>query len=53
MSTSPITLAQAGTWEDRVGTTDWDAVRADGSMGGYRGGPEAKRALLTLEEAAA
>ena len=28
-------------------------VRADGSMGGYRGGPEAKRALLTLEEAAA
>jgi methylated-DNA-[protein]-cysteine S-methyltransferase len=28
-------------------------VRADGAMGGYRGGPEAKRALLTLEEAAA
>ena len=28
-------------------------VRADGSMGGYRGGPEAKRTLLTLEEAAA
>ena len=28
-------------------------VRADGSMGGYRGGPEAKRVLLTLEEAAA
>jgi methylated-DNA-[protein]-cysteine S-methyltransferase len=28
-------------------------IRADGSMGGYRGGPEAKRALLTLEEAAA
>ena len=28
-------------------------VRADGSMGGYLGGPEAKRALLTLEEAAA
>jgi len=28
-------------------------VRANGSMGGYRGGPEAKRALLTLEEAAA
>ncbi len=28
-------------------------VRADGSMGGYRGGPEAKRILLTLEEAAA
>ncbi|MGI8450630.1 MAG: methylated-DNA--[protein]-cysteine S-methyltransferase [Streptosporangiaceae bacterium] len=27
-------------------------VRADGSMGGYRGGPEAKRTLLTLEEAA-
>jgi methylated-DNA-[protein]-cysteine S-methyltransferase len=28
-------------------------VRSDGSMGGYRGGPEAKRILLTLEEAAA
>jgi methylated-DNA-[protein]-cysteine S-methyltransferase len=28
-------------------------VRADGSMGGYRGGPDAKRTLLTLEEAAA
>ena len=28
-------------------------IRADGSMGGYRGGPEAKRTLLTLEEAAA
>jgi methylated-DNA-[protein]-cysteine S-methyltransferase len=28
-------------------------VRADGSMGGYRGGPQAKRVLLTLEEAAA
>jgi methylated-DNA-[protein]-cysteine S-methyltransferase len=27
-------------------------VRADGSMGGYIGGPEAKRALLTLETAA-
>ncbi len=28
-------------------------VRSDGSMGGYRGGPDAKRTLLTLEEAAA
>ncbi|HMH93989.1 MAG TPA: methylated-DNA--[protein]-cysteine S-methyltransferase [Streptosporangiaceae bacterium] len=28
-------------------------VLANGSMGRYRGGPEAKRALLTLEEAAA
>ena len=28
-------------------------VRADGSMGGYRGGPQAKRTLLSLEEAAA
>jgi methylated-DNA-[protein]-cysteine S-methyltransferase len=28
-------------------------VRADGSMGGYLGGPDAKRTLLTLEEAAA
>ena len=28
-------------------------VRADGSVGGYLGGPEAKRILLTLEEAAA
>jgi methylated-DNA-[protein]-cysteine S-methyltransferase len=28
-------------------------VRSDGSMGGYRGGPIAKRTLLTLEEAAA
>ncbi len=28
-------------------------VRADGSMGGYRGGPDAKRTLLTLEEATA
>jgi methylated-DNA-[protein]-cysteine S-methyltransferase len=28
-------------------------VRADGTMGGYLGGPDAKRALLTLEEAAA
>jgi methylated-DNA-[protein]-cysteine S-methyltransferase len=27
-------------------------VRADGSMGGYIGGPDAKRALLTLETAA-
>jgi methylated-DNA-[protein]-cysteine S-methyltransferase len=27
-------------------------VRADGSMGGYRGGPDAKRTLLTLEAAA-
>lgn len=27
-------------------------VRADGSMGGYRGGVEAKRTLLTLEAAA-
>ena len=27
-------------------------VRADGSMGGYLGGPDAKRTLLTLEEAA-
>jgi methylated-DNA-[protein]-cysteine S-methyltransferase len=27
-------------------------VRADGSMGGYLGGPEAKRALLALEAAA-
>jgi methylated-DNA-[protein]-cysteine S-methyltransferase len=27
-------------------------VRADGSMGGYLGGPEAKRTLLTLEAAA-
>ena len=27
-------------------------VRADGGMGGYRGGPEAKRTLLTLETAA-
>jgi methylated-DNA-[protein]-cysteine S-methyltransferase len=27
-------------------------VRSDGSMGGYRGGPEAKRTLLTLEAAA-
>src|ERR1700689_5707437 len=27
-------------------------VRADGSMGGYLGGPEAKRTLLTLETAA-
>jgi methylated-DNA-[protein]-cysteine S-methyltransferase len=27
-------------------------VRSDGSMGGYRGGPEAKRALLDLEAAA-
>ncbi|MDQ2796969.1 MAG: methylated-DNA--[protein]-cysteine S-methyltransferase, partial [Actinomycetota bacterium] len=26
-------------------------VRSDGSSGGYRGGPEAKRALLTLEAA--
>jgi methylated-DNA-[protein]-cysteine S-methyltransferase len=24
-------------------------VRSDGSFGGYRGGPEAKRLLLTLE----
>ena len=28
-------------------------VRSDGSMGGYRGGPDAKRTLLTLEEASA
>jgi methylated-DNA-[protein]-cysteine S-methyltransferase len=27
-------------------------VRSDGGMGGYRGGPEAKRALLDLEAAA-
>ena len=27
-------------------------VRSDGSMGGYRGGPEAKRILLTLEASA-
>lgn len=27
-------------------------VRSDGSMGGYRGGPEAKRALLDMEAAA-
>jgi methylated-DNA-[protein]-cysteine S-methyltransferase len=27
-------------------------VRSDGSMGGYAGGPDAKRTLLTLEEAA-
>jgi methylated-DNA-[protein]-cysteine S-methyltransferase len=27
-------------------------LRSDGSMGGYRGGPDAKRALLTLEAAA-
>ena len=27
-------------------------VRSDGSMGGYRGGPDAKRTLLTLEAAA-
>jgi methylated-DNA-[protein]-cysteine S-methyltransferase len=27
-------------------------VRSDGSMGGYRGGPEAKATLLTLEAAA-
>jgi methylated-DNA-[protein]-cysteine S-methyltransferase len=27
-------------------------VRSDGTMGGYRGGPEAKAALLTLEAAA-
>ena len=27
-------------------------VRADGAMGGYLGGPEAKRTLLTLEAAA-
>ena len=33
MNTSPITLAQAGTWEDRVGATDWDAVRA--GLDGY------------------
>lgn len=28
-------------------------VRSDGTMGGYRGGPEAKRTLLALEAAAA
>jgi methylated-DNA-[protein]-cysteine S-methyltransferase len=28
-------------------------VRADGAMGGYLGGPEAKRTLLTLEKTAA
>jgi methylated-DNA-[protein]-cysteine S-methyltransferase len=27
-------------------------VRSDGTMGGYAGGPQAKRALLTLEAAA-
>jgi len=26
-------------------------VRSDGSMGGYAGGPDAKRTLLTLEAA--
>ena len=28
MSTSSHTMALAGTWEDRVGATDWDEVRA-------------------------
>jgi hypothetical protein len=28
MSTSPTTMAGAGTWADRVGATDWDEVRA-------------------------
>jgi len=27
-------------------------VRADGSLGGYAGGPEAKSTLLALEQAA-
>ena len=49
MSTSPITLAQAGTWEDRVGATDWDAVRAGlDAYGCAQTGP-----LLTSGEAAA
>jgi methylated-DNA-[protein]-cysteine S-methyltransferase len=26
-------------------------VRSDGTMGGYNGGPDAKRTLLTLEAA--
>ena len=48
-STSPGTVARAGTWEDRVGATDWDEVRA--GLDGY--GCSLTGPLLTSGEAAA
>ncbi|HMH93990.1 MAG TPA: hypothetical protein VK586_23285, partial [Streptosporangiaceae bacterium] len=48
-STSPGTVARAGTWEDRVGATDWDGVRA--GLDGY--GCALTGPLLTSGEAAA